>query len=178
MTRTVTPILYQTGATLVELIVSIVVISIGLAGILLVMDRNTRTSADPMIQHQTVAIAEAYLEEILLKDFCDPNNVAPCTPGPANPPGSANCIVCPAAEAGRASYDNVCDYNSLPAGPPSDQNNIPISGLSTYVVQTAVTTTDTLNTLTGANCEVLRVQVTVTPPAGNAIVLSGYRTNY
>jgi MSHA pilin protein MshD len=169
------------GATLIELVVSIVVISIGLVGILLVMNRNTSMSADPMIQHQAVAIAEAYLEEIMLKDFCDPDNVNPCQP--LNAPGTANCIVCPAAEGSRASYDNVCDYNG-PAGTglvdngARDQTDTAIAGLSAYTVRTNVFTNDTLGALTGANCQVLRVDVAVTGPGGTGYTLSGYRTNF
>jgi MSHA pilin protein MshD len=172
----------QRGATLVELVISIVIISVGLAGIVSVINRNVLSSADPMAQHQAVAIAEAYLEEILLKDFCDPNNAAGCTPG--NAPGTANCLVCDAAfvEGGRASYDNVCDYNSLPPGAPADQNNNAITGLGNYSVSVSVLTNATLNTgaptqLAGASCQVLRVEVTVTGPAGTYAV-SGYRANY
>ena len=49
---------YMRGVTLVELIVSIVIIGASLAGILMVILRNTGASADPMIWHQSVAIAE------------------------------------------------------------------------------------------------------------------------
>lgn len=165
---------HVTGATLVELVVSIVVISIGLAGILIVMDRNTRASGDPMVQHQAIAIAEAYLEEILLKDFCDPDNAVSCQPG--NAPGSANCNVCPPAELNRADFDNVCDYNNRTDDGARDQMNQP-HGLDAYRVRTDVFTDDTLNGLAGASCEVLRVGVSVTGPGNIAYTLSGYRTN-
>lgn len=168
----------QGGATLLELIVSIVVISIGLAGVLVVMDRNTRASADPVIRHQAVAIAEAYLEEILLKDFCDPNNANPCTPG--NAPGNAAslCFVCPVAEVNRVDFDNVCDYNGRTDNGARDQLNAPIAGLGGYTVQTNVSTNGSLGALTGGACEVLQVDVSVTPPSGPAIALSGFRTNF
>lgn len=166
----------QRGATLVELVVSIVIISVGLAGVLLVMERTTRSSADPMIQYQAIAIAEAYLDEILLKDFCDPDNAAPCTP--PNNPGNVNCNVCPPAEGSRGAFDNVCDYNNRTDNGAADQNGAAIAGLDAYVVQTAVDTASMLNGLLGNSCQVLRVQVTVTPPFGGPIVVSGYRTNY
>ena len=63
------------GFTLVELVIAMVVISIALSGVLMVMNYTTAHSADPMIQHQAVAIAEAYLEEILLKPYADPDGV-------------------------------------------------------------------------------------------------------
>jgi MSHA pilin protein MshD len=167
----------QRGVTLVELILSIVIIGVGLAGIVMVISRNVLSSADPMIQDQTVAIAEAYLEEILAKDFCDPNNAVACSPG--NAPGSANCNVCPAREASRDLYDNVCDYNILPDTVVRDQTGTAIASLSTYTAQVGVTANGAaLNGLAGASCQVLRVDVTVTGPGGTTYTLTDYRANY
>lgn len=143
----------QRGATLVELIVSIVIISVGLAGVMLVMDRTTRSSADPMIQYQAIAIAEAYLEEALLKEFTDPDGLGGET---------------------RATYDDVNDYNFTDIGA-RDQNGQAIAGLGQYTVAVAVTP-EIFNTIGAAN--VRRVQVTVTSPFGGTVVMSGYRTNY
>lgn len=143
----------QRGATLVELIVSIVIISIGLAGVMLVMDRTTRSSADPMIQYQAIAIAEAYLEEALLKEFTDPDGLGGET---------------------RATYDDVNDYNFTDIGA-RDQNGQAIAELGQYTVAIAVTS-EVFNTIGAAN--VRRVQVTVTSPFGGTVVMSGYRTNY
>ena len=81
----------QGGLTLIELVVSIAVVGIALTGALLAIDQTTVRSADPMIQHQGSAIAEAYLEEILLKDFLDPDTLT----------------VCPPREPGRDLYDNL-----------------------------------------------------------------------
>ena len=58
----------QGGLTLVELIIFIVVISVGIIGILSVMNLTTRASADPMVRKQAMAMAEAVLEEILSRD--------------------------------------------------------------------------------------------------------------
>lgn len=156
------------GATLVELIVSIVVISVGLAGVLLVINRAVSSSADPMIQHQTVAIAEAYLEEILAKDF---------SPGPG---------------AIRGQFDDVDDYHDLanngctattPACPAlgscvCDQTGAPIAGLQGYAVNVQVTDA-ALGDITVASGDAKLIQVTVTPPLNvPPVTLSGYRTNY
>ncbi len=56
---------FQNGATLIELIITIVVISSALVGILSIINITTRHSADPVVQQQAIAIAESYLEEIL-----------------------------------------------------------------------------------------------------------------
>jgi len=171
----------QRGATFVELIVSIVVISVGLAGILVVMDRTTRSSGDALVEHQAIAIAEAYLEEILAKPFCDPDGTA-CAIG--NAPGSASCLVCVAKEASRDLYDNVCDYNATNDSPPLKQDGSPPgAGLESYRAQVTVTAAGaTLGTggtpLDGNMCEVLQVQIQVTGPGGTDITLTGYRANY
>lgn len=148
------PRFFSRGVTLVELIAAIVVIGVALAGVLMVFIRNTSSSADPMIAHQAIAIAEAYLEEALAKNF---------TVGPG---------------ATRATYDDVRDYNFTDVGA-RDQNDTPINGLGGYTVQVQAAL-DGLNNITVASGSAIRVQVTVTPPApytGN-VEISGYHTNY
>lgn len=85
--------LKQRGFTLIELIIFIVVISAGLAGILSVMNAVVKSSADPMVRKQAMALADSIMEEILLKSYA---LAAGATPG-----------------TDRASYDNVDDYNGL-----------------------------------------------------------------
>jgi len=164
------------GATLVELVMSIVIVSVGVAGILSVMNITTQRSADPMIQQQAQLIAESYLEEILLKQFYDPDTGT----------------VCPAPEGSRANYDNVCDYNGLNDNTGArNQFGTSVSGLEGYNVTVTVTPNATattgavsLGTLTndyaGGFIRVLRVDVVVTHDSvqGLSIPLTGYRTNY
>jgi MSHA pilin protein MshD len=119
-----------------------------------------RGSADPMIQQQATTIAEAYMEEIMLRAFEDPQ-VAETG----------------AAEAGetRPNYDDVQDYNSLGTTQVRDQNNNPVAVLSAYGV-TVVVAGDPLNTVPAGSA--MRVDVTVTHAAIADILLSGYRTRY
>ncbi len=143
------------GVTLVELVVSIAVIGAALAGVMLVIVRNTSSSADPMLWHQATAVAEAYLEEILTKNF------------------TADGV-----EASRDLYDDIMDYNTIVAeSPPRDQNGNQILALAGYTVNVQVAI-EALNDITAASGNAARVQVTVTTPAGGTIVVSGYRTNY
>ncbi|MGC8733075.1 MAG: type IV pilus modification PilV family protein, partial [Halothiobacillaceae bacterium] len=51
------------GFTLIELVLAVVILSIGLAGILLVYSQTVAKSADPMLRQQALALAEGYLEE-------------------------------------------------------------------------------------------------------------------
>lgn len=172
----------QRGASLMELVLSIVIIGLALAGIIVVINRNVLSSADPMVQDQAVAIAEAYLDEILLKNFCDPGST--CTAGTPFP--GATCNLCPAAELDglgnrdRPNLDNVCDYNGVNDAGARDQTGALIAALAAYNVQATVFTdgTATLGTLTSAACQVMRVEVSVTGPNGVNYGLTGYRTNY
>ena len=69
------------GLSLVELVVFIVIVSTAVAGVLGVMDVTTRSSVDPMIHKQALAIAEAVLEEVQLQPFtyCDPDDPGAAT---------------------------------------------------------------------------------------------------
>lgn len=153
----------QRGFSLIEMVISITVVSISLTGTMMVMDSTLRGSADPMLRHQSVGIAETYLEEILLQSFIDPD-LDPIT-GP----------VCPTAEASRNLYDNVCDYNGLTDVGATDQNGTAITGLGGYTITVTVDTAASLNTLSGSS-EVLRVDVSIAHPSLQTIVLSAYRT--
>lgn len=167
------------GVTLVEMVIFIMIISLSVAGILIVMTATTQRSADPMVQQQALLIAESYLEEILHKRFRDPG------------PGGAAATICPAPEiAGRAAFDNVCDYHNLNdnAGV-VDQLGGAVAGLTAYNVSVTVTgitgdatalgPTTSQVTNTGA-LRVLRVDVEVTNDnvPDFQVRLTGYRTNY
>lgn len=154
---------FERGATLVELVISIVIISISVAAVIGTMSQMIGHSADPMIEAQAVAIAESYLEEITLKSYLDPDSGA----------------VCPANEGSRALFDNLCDYNVLSDNGARDQSNTAIAGLGDYTVAVSVDQSANLGALSGG-ANVLRVDVRVTysDAALADFTLSGYRTNY
>ena len=151
------------GLTLIELVISIAVVGIAVTGTLLAIHTTVAHSADPMIQHQASAVAEAYLEEILLKAYLDPDDGT----------------VCPPSEPlGRAFYDNVCDYRVVDDAGARTQDGTPVPGLGAYRVRVTVDdTAATLNGVTGS-ANVLRVDVRVTRGTRVDLTLSGYRTNY
>jgi MSHA pilin protein MshD len=145
----------QQGVTLVELIISMVIISIALGGVLMVMNFTTSHSADPMIQHQAVAIAEAYMEEILLQDYSDPGG---------------------GIESGRADFDDVDDYNSLPDTVVRDRDGNEISSLNGYTVTVTVKGPTDGISLNGMDAK--KITVTVNHSAMGNLSLVGYRTDY
>ncbi|MEY3760703.1 MAG: hypothetical protein RIR39_2194 [Pseudomonadota bacterium] len=144
----------QTGITLIELVISLVIISIALTGIFSVINLTVSHSADPVVDYQAITIAESYLEEILLHAYSDPNTGAVKT---------------------RANYDNVDDYNNLNNLGASNSQGDLLVNLSSYHVSVTVVT---------ANPDLSEVQakvitVTVTEPRLPApLILIGYKFNY
>jgi MSHA pilin protein MshD len=142
----------QQGASLIELIITIVIISIALSGILSVVNITTKHSADPIVQHQAIAIAESYLEEILLLPITDPNG----------------------SNAGetRASFDNIDDYNGLANSGALEQTGNAIAGLENYTV--SVTVADSIISTVAMKA----ITVSVSRPNVTTINLVGYRADY
>lgn len=157
-----------------ELVISIVVIGIAVAGVVLAMSQSTRRSADPMVLHQAVAVAESYLEEILLLPYDETAASGAAENYPAADPG----------EAGRADFDDVNDYHNLnDVGARSLSNPATtIAGLGVYTVNVSVFNNDGNLGPAGKKVPVgdaERIEVQVTQPAaGVDITVSGYRTRY
>ena len=138
------------GFTLIELIIFIVVVAAGLAGILSVMDSAVKSSADPMVRKQAMALADSILEEILLKPYEDPD--------PSVTSG----------ETTRSTMDDVDDFDGKGNALFTD---LPAS-LATFVISIAVTDGS-------AALGIAAKIVTVTVSRGTeAISMSGYRSNY
>lgn len=152
----------QRGASLIELIMFIVIVSTALAGILLVMNQTTRGSADPLLRKQSIAVAYSLLDEIALQAF-------------ANPVGGFTGA---ATQANRALFDDVMDYNGFAsAGIFPLAGGAAIVGLEQYNVGVAVVPEAAVwNGIAAAN--VVRINVTVTAPNGDTVTATGYRTAY
>lgn len=150
----------QQGVTLVELVISIVVLSIVVVGVLSALGTLIGRSADPMIRQQSIAVAQAYLEEIQSMAFGLPGGGCPAVPGSGS----------------RADFDNICHYHNLNDSGAVDQNGNAIAGLSDYDVVVTVTASSGLGGLSSANAA--RIDVTVTGPTDEALLMTGYRTNY
>ena len=149
----------EKGTTLVELVISIVVLSVAVVGVLSALGKITGRSADPMIREQSIAIAEAYLEEVSLSQFT-PAGECPSVPGVG----------------GRANYSHICHYNGLADSGAINQNGDDIQGLGKYNVAIAVSNSGNLGGL--ASAVTLRIDINVTGPTNETFTLSGYRTDY
>ncbi len=148
----------QSGVTLVELVVSMMIVSIALGGVLMVFNQTVSRSADPMLQHQAIAIAEAYLEEILLRPYEDPDVIG----GESRP-----------------NYDDIFDYHNLHDVGARNQNGALAPGLGSYEVRVQVVAGDFGPA--GAQvpaADAARIEVTVSHPSGINLTLAGFRTRY
>lgn len=159
----------QRGFTLIEVIIFIVVVGAGLAGILSVSNTVVKSSADPMVRKQAIAIAESVLEEVLQKEYCDPDTVNATT----NPP---TCGL-HTTEGSRALNDDVDDYDGATQtlfNSSSGAGAWPVA-LDGYTLSIAVAVVTS-----GVGSVALpakRVQVSVVR-GGETVVLVGYRGNY
>ena len=154
----------QRGASLIELIMFIVIVSTALAGILVVMNQTNKGSSDPLIRKQAMAAAYSLLEEVELQDFIAASGVT----------GTA------VTQANRASvYHIVSDYNGFAT---TGIFSVTDAAAATPVLtkyNASVAVVPEASVWNGIPVgSVSQINVTVTAPSGGSITATGYRTAY
>ncbi|CAK0763151.1 MSHA pilin protein MshD [Gammaproteobacteria bacterium] len=140
------------GFTLIEMVMAIIIISVGLTGVLAAFNISIKSSADPLIHKQMLVIAEEMMEEILLKPYA------------INPVGTISGC-------NRSSADDIRDYDGY-TQPICDIDGTLVTGLTGYNVNVVVG----LETWQGID-NTLRITVSVAR-GGETLSLTGWRTNY
>ena len=189
----------ERGISLIELVMFIVIVSIALVGTLLVMNTVTKSSADPLIRKQSLAVAESLLEEVELMPFtfCDPDDPSAvtatsgvgCTGGLNGNNDESRLTLGPetAVSVGGAEgryadpqFDNVSDYSGFNMNGIRDIINagvgLPGYSVSMVVAQNAIPVIDASSAIPAT--ESLRITVTVIGPDNLPVVLDGYRMRY
>lgn len=179
----------QSGISLIELIVFIVIISVGLAGIMATYLTVVRGSVDPMVRKQALVIAESLLLEIEQQAFtwCDPQDAnvltATSAAGCAVPANNQNVIGGP-TPAGELRgdpgnpFDNVADYSGMVALPASDILGGNGAAVADYTVTVAITRAGGVAPFAALAADAaLRIAVTVAG-RGESVTLVGYRARY
>src|SRR5262245_33786024 len=151
----------QSGFTLVEMIMAMVIIAVGLAGLVTLFRPTVATSADPLINKQLIAATEDVMEEILLKPYA--------ISGTAPSPGT---YACGSSGAVRNAFDDVRDYNGYTTTGLCSIDGVTVGGLGDANMAVTVLS-ENFNGVANA----LRVTVTVTR-GGNTFTLVGWRTDY
>lgn len=157
----------QRGFTLIELIMFVVIVTAALAGILTVMNITVKSSADPMVRKQALAMAEAILDEVLARDFANPVS--------GFDESSATC-------ANRTLYDDVSDFhcfNAASANRILGSNTLGASSIASLAAYSASVDVDAVTSALGLTGGSQVKTITVVVSGNNqSITLVGYRTNY
>lgn len=189
-------VMRQRGVTLIETILFMIMVSVGVVGLVSVMNPLIRASADPMITKQMVAVAESLLNEVLHQPYtwCDPDDAnaataqsyAGCASNPQNALGPTPNTETRNGSGGSGEFfDNVRDYAGFSMDDVADPaGGSVITGYRAEVVITDVAIaqagggapTDPAAAITVTVCR------TVTPSAPCAgresFALTGYRFRY
>lgn len=151
----------QRGSSLIELIMFIVIVSVALAGILLVMNTTTQGSADPLLRKQALAAAYSLLEEVELQDFI-----------------AASGVTTAVTQANRASATHIVNnYNGFATSGVFAMTDAASASavLPNYNVSVTVAPAP-LGTIAAGSA--VQIDVTVSASNGEAITATGYRAAY
>ena len=142
------PATKQTGLTIVEMVITIVILGISLSILTATIKGGLNQSADTMIQVRAVALGSSYLDEILSKRY-DENVKSSGVPPCFSQAGPDACTVEASfgpegAEVGnRDQFDDVDDYHGLAEGegevdPLQDSEGNTRSGYENYHIDITV----------------------------------------
>jgi MSHA pilin protein MshD len=173
----------QSGFTLIEVIVGIVVLAIALVVVTGALGPLYKKSADPWHQVRAAELGHSLLNEIVARSFdqnsdraggefrCGDTDYPACTP----------CDSLGKEESERSDFNDVDDFDGLQL---SDSDivdslgNLALSNL--YVGYQAVVAVSCAGTDLGLATDenVKRITVIITTPSGEALAFSAYRSNW
>ncbi|MDP1930575.1 MAG: hypothetical protein Q8L60_03855 [Gammaproteobacteria bacterium] len=138
------------GITIIEMVITIVILAISLVGITQMIGTGLRSSSNTLLETRAVALAQSYLDEIFGKRFDDASNPR------GIPPCRTNCtdesLFGPedgldgrpdSNEDSRIDYDDVDDYHGLHEGwgrptPLQDAEGLDRVGYENFSVEISV----------------------------------------
>lgn len=188
----------QAGLTLIEMVLTIVILAISIITITGMMAGGVGRSADTTVELRSASLAQSYLDEILGKRFDErssPRGIPPCRTncttfasfGPDGPIG---------LEEERDEFDDVDDYHGLDEGegqatPLQDSDGNPRTGYENFRVRVSVRYMDVgiggeEETLAvGANdlddnedAKLITVTVNFVASGDDGVSYSAYKTNF
>lgn len=136
------------GFSLVEMVVTIVILAIALVGVAGMVSLGTSNSADTLLETRAIALGQAYIDEIMGRRFDErsaASGLDPCYSLVLADPDRCSSTLGPdAGENSRDRYDDVDDYNGLAEGdgypgfPIADAEGNTRPDYENYQVQVAV----------------------------------------
>ncbi len=171
------------GFTLVELVVSIAVLSIALLAVAKSLAFSAQFAADPLWQTRTVQLAQAYSAEILSQRF-DQNSPLGGTAACGTASVACSSALGPDAgerrSGGTNSFNDVDDYHGLNDSPPVDSQGRARSDYNGYRVEVDVRYADADFGLSGdaEDNGAKHIEIRITAPGQPAVPFSVYLGNY
>lgn len=164
------PVILQNGATLVELIMTIVIISVAIAGVVGAFALITGRSADPLNQTRAIELAQLYMDEIITRkyDHNAPQGGVPRYSGPCN-------ISAEEGAGNRGQFNDVDDYHGLVNSPPADAQG-PLDGYNGFSVEVNVSCDAGGVDLPSGQAK--RIDLTITAPGDQAFSFTAYKANF
>jgi MSHA pilin protein MshD len=166
------------GFSLVELIVTMMLISIAVLGITYALSFAFSHQSDGLWQAKSVALAESYIEEIMARRY---DEAAPLGGVPPCSPATVACSAVGADGETRSEFDDVDDYDGVDDLPPLDVNGNPRAEYAGFRVQVSVAYADAGQVAAlglDATTDAKLVTVIVTPPGQSDMSFPIVRGNY
>ncbi|MEP3164384.1 MAG: type II secretion system protein [Marinobacter sp.] len=154
---------------------TIVIISIAIAGVVGAFSLIVGRSADPLNQSRAVSLSQLYMDEILAKKFAESS---PVGGGKVYSSSAANCgnLGADGSES-RATYNDVDDYNELNNVSPENSESDPLSGYTAFLVSVSVRCAGSELGF-AENYQAKRIDITIVDPSDNSYLFSAYRGNF
>lgn len=168
------------GFTLIELVVTMLIISIAALGVMYTLGLGLRHQSDALWQPKAVALAESYMEEILARRYDEQSplgGVPPCSTT------STSCSASGAFNDGeiRSEFDDVDDYDGLTEQPPRDVYGNPRPDYDSYRVVVSVEYANGVQVAAlgmDAVTDAKLVTVSVSTPEGGSMTFGAFRGNF
>jgi len=159
---------HSRGLSMVEMIITIVIVSVALVASLRSMSVLTGRSADAMVQSRALDLAQLYFDEILTHRFDE------ATGEYGVPAYTGACRITYDGEA-RDAYDDIDDFDAIDNEAPALIDASLAANYSGFTVSVAVTCDDSI----GVNAEGAKlVQISINDPLGQTSTFSVYKGNY
>lgn len=160
----------QLGVTLIELVITIVVLGIALSAMISALSTGIAQSATPLWESRSLELTQAYLDEILAMKFDGTQAVG-------GGEVSGLCSISVDGQA-RSAFDDVDDYNGLLDSPPQlIESSLDMSTYAEFSVAVSVACAGSELGLAD-DALAKRVTVTVNVPGGQSRSVAVYKGNF